>query len=103
MVKFTHFISKVGKNNNVLRKVFKRSPFPVMLQTFLTRRALKGHLGTQRSLGHSRHSGTWALKVLRHLRSSKGTSALGHLGTRGTLFSRLAKTPLSDFIESELI
>ena len=83
-----------------------RSSFPVMLQTFLTRRALKMYLSTQRLLqlhskatrgalqGHSKgtpktlqtrskstpralwHLGTWAL---RHF----GTRALGeHLGTQ---------------------
>ena len=49
--------------------------------------ALEGHVGTQalKTLGHS---GTWALG------HSKGTWALGQLGTRGTrgtLFSKLTK------------
>ena len=113
-----------------------RSSFPVMLQTFLTRRALKRNLSTQRNtwralkrhlstrrslkghtkgtpkvLAHSRHSGTrafeafrhskgtWALKAVEHLGTQTlgtraleghlGTQALRHLGTRGTLFSRL--------------
>ena len=61
------------------------------------------HSGTQRALGHSVTQCTWALGlsgtwVLE--RHSKGTWALGHLGTqasgyldtRGTLFSRLEIT-----------
>ena len=88
----------------VFWKVFKNpiklltSPFLVMFQTFFTQRTLKGILGTHRALkkrskgtlalGHSRHlelghSGTGALG------HSKGTWALRHLDTRGTLFSRL--------------
>ena len=61
-----------------------RSPFPVMLLTFFTRRALRGHsdtqrqsLVTQRVLKHSK--GTWR-ELKRH---SKDIWALkGHLGAR---------------------
>ena len=43
---------------------------------------------TQRALGHLRHSGTGAPKVLGH--SGTGTlKVLEQLGTQGTLFSRL--------------
>ena len=94
-----------------------------------TPRALRGHLGTQGTwlLGFSRHLGTWALKTLRHF-GTYGTWTLRHLdtwtlrhfrtcalkgylgtqvfrhfgsrGTRGTLFSRLAKElHLSPFIQ----
>ena len=76
-----------------------RSPFPVILHIFFTKRAIKGHLdiqsalqghskgtaralqrylGTQdirRAFGHSRHLDTWALSHL------KGTWPLRHLGT----------------------
>ena len=52
-----------------------------MLDTQGTR-VLEGHLGTQ-DTWPLRHLGTRALEV--HL----GTQALGHLGTRVTLFSRL--------------
>ena len=40
------YCEKVLKNCIKLLK----SPFQVMLQTFFTSRALKGHLGTQRAL-----------------------------------------------------
>ena len=66
----------------------------------LTRRALKGHLGT-RALKAFGHLGTPALEVLDY---SKDTWALGHsgtqtpehLGTQGTLFSRLSIEIYSD-------
>ena len=71
LVKFTHFSSKEAENNkyyvgyvfwnNILKNPIKilRSPFLVMFQAFW--RALKGHLGLQKSL--KRHSkGTWTLK-----------------------------------------
>ena len=75
------------------------SPFPVMLQTFFTRRALKGHSWvTQRALNHSigtlrafqahldtqgdRDSSTWGIWALKGYLSSRALNALGHLGTR---------------------
>ena len=83
-----------------------------MLQTFLTRRALKEKLDTQRALqghlGQSGTKGTW--RVLMHLDTQGtwtldhsgtctsalvghlGTQALDHLDTWGTLFSRLMFT-----------
>ena len=69
------------------------SPFPVMLQTFLTKRSLKRHWSTPRALGSSRYLGTRTIKAFGH---SKCTYTLGqsrhltlahpkHLGTRRTL------------------
>ena len=52
------------------------------------------HLGTQ-ALGHS---GTWALRALRHLGGPE-LKALGHLGNRGTLFSRLLLCSLVQLIQ----
>ena len=59
-------------------------PFPVMLQTFFTRRRLKGHLDTQIAQeGHSNgiraiegHLGTPAIKAFGH----SGTWTLKYLG-----------------------
>ena len=48
------------------------TPFPVMLLTFFTKRAFKGH-----------SKGTWTLQGLR-----KGTLALGHLKSIGHLGTR---------------
>ena len=53
-----------------------------------------GHLKVTWALKHSRHLGSWSLKHLRHSATRRtlgysGTRALGHLKTRGTLFSRL--------------
>ena len=70
-----------------------RSPFSVMLRTFLTRRhskttwSLKRHSRvTQRTLqgtlGHSRHSGTRALNALGHSKDSPALGHSRHLGTR---------------------
>ena len=104
-------------------KVFKNSikllttPFFVMLLTFFAQRALNGKLDIQRhskgtwALEHSkqlpmwvrRHLGNWATPTLegclctrnsRHL----GTQPLGHLGTQGTLFSRLFKPRVEDWM-----
>ena len=59
------------------------SSFLVMLQSFFTQKALKGHLDTQGTWTHW-HFGTqgaWALGY-------SNTQALeGHFGTRGTLFT----------------
>ena len=77
------------------------SPFPVMLQNFFTRRALKGHFkGIRRALGHSKHLGTPTLEALGHSKDTWVLWSSRHLGTRkvfghlrtrntqGTLFSR---------------
>ena len=52
---------------------------PVMLQTFITRRAFTGHLGTKNTLEHSK--GTQSA-LQRHCKSTWGIKALGNLGTR---------------------
>ena len=53
-----------------------------MFQTFLTRTALKGKLGTQRALqGHLGTQGTWAL---RYSKPSSTQRALRPSGTQGT-------------------
>ena len=111
MVKFTNLIFKETENNKcyvkyIFWKVFKnpiklwKSPFPVMLQNFLTKRALKGHLRTRRGFqGLSKRTpkaiqglskDSW---VLDHL-SAWGIQALeGHLNTQGICwgFSPLQK------------
>ena len=89
---------KEGESNKfhvkyVFWKVFKNSikllasPFIVMLQTFFSRRAPKGKLGTQRALKW--YLGTWALEYLKALGKSRllGPWALRH--SKGTLFSRI--------------
>ena len=79
---------KISKKNSIK---LLTSPFTVMLQTFFTRRALKGNLGTQmalegnlathgtRSIEHSK--GSWALEGQS---STQGTSAFWHSSTSGT-------------------
>ena len=97
VVQFAHLISTEGQNKcyvkYVFSKVFKNSiklltsPFPKILQTFFTRRALKGKLSTQRVL-QEHCKGILKSAVQGH----SGTQALGYLGTRGTretLFSSL--------------
>ena len=67
-----------------------RSPCPIMLQKFITKGALKGHLGTQRALkeqtkstsalgGHSKGTP----RALGHSRHSSTGTLKGHLDTRG--------------------
>ena len=91
-------------------KVFKNSikllttPFFVMLQTFFAQKALNGKLdiqeGTRSALGYSStqstcpcgYAGTWGIEPLRH---SKGTCVLD---TQGTLFRRLFKPRVEDWI-----
>ena len=66
------------------------SPFLVMIQTFFTRRALKGKLGTQRAL--QEHSGIpWAFR----LSNTQGTLALRHLSTRSLGHSKVTWELLS--------
>ena len=95
------YCEKVLKNCIKLLK----SPFQVMLQTFLleehskgtwapkghsrvTQRALEYWNGTPRALqGHSRHSGTQVLEAFRHSKvlwhlGSQSTWALRHLSTQ---------------------
>ena len=56
-----------------------RNPVPVTLQTFFTRRALKGHLDTQEALEGDSKSTLRAL-------NTQGTRALeGHLGIRALI------------------
>ena len=55
---------------------------PVMLQTFITRRAFTGHLGTKNTLEHSK--GTQSA-LQGHCKSTWGIKALGNLGTRRVL------------------
>ena len=71
-----------------------------MLQTFFTRRALEMKLGTLRALqghlgnrtfGHSRLLGTWALKAPGHSKKHLGTRAFKPLGNLGTEALRRSK------------
>ena len=56
-----------------------RSLFPLMLQIFSTRRAFKGHLGTQGTLlGHFGTQSTWTLKHLRYYGMQRALEQLGN-------------------------
>ena len=68
------------------------SPFLLMFQTFFTPKAHKEKLGTPRTL--QEHLGTRALEehwCTRTLERHLGTQGVAHLGTRGTLFTKLEK------------
>ena len=69
-----------------MQSTFKDTPRILKHSRYLKRTLVLGHLCTLKALeGHS--EGTRALKALRHL-DTLGSQTHGHLGIRGTLFSR---------------
>ena len=88
----------------ILKKFIKfyvkpwRSAFPVMLQTFLTQRALEGHSKSTwvfKVLGHSstlRRLGTWMTLRYSGTRALEHTQTHGHSGTWRTLCHSDTKT-----------
>ena len=69
---------------NLFKKSIKllTSPFPITLQTFFTRRALKRTFGTQRALYGQLN--TQSTQAFENLRQPYAQRPLGHAGTECT-------------------